>query len=135
MSPAPTKTVNRLPALIKKLKEHMTEEEQALLDHLVASGVDLSKADSDGDGAPDIAGIKALFYKDGHFSKTATFAVIANVIVLVNYALMSWLAGAEITTPWLKFHVPAFNAADAAAILAILNGAYLGNNYLKKTQP
>lgn len=133
MSSTETQTVNRLPALVKKLKEHMSEDEQKLLDHLIASGVDISKAaDSDGDGMPDVTGIKALFYKDGHFSKTATFAVIANVIVLVNYALMSWLAGAEITTPWLKFHVPAFNAADAAAILAILNGAYLGNNYLKK---
>lgn len=82
-------------------------------------------------GVSGVNGVKALFFKNGQFSKTASFAVIANVIVLVNYALMSWLAGAHITLPWLDFTVPTFSATDAAAILGILNGTYLGNNFLK----
>lgn len=120
-----------LTTLVDKLKENLSEDEKKLLDQMVASGLDLSKADSDGDGVPDVKGLKALFFKDGKFSKTATFAVIGNVLVLVNYALMSWLAGAHITLSWLDFTVPVFSAGDAAAILGILNGTYLGNNYLK----
>lgn len=119
--------------VISKFKAGLTEDEQKSFEHILASGVDLTKAaDSDGDGVPDVKGLKAFFYKDGHFSKTATFAVLANVLVLVNYALMSWFAGAQVTTSWLSFTVPTFQAADAAAILAILNGTYLGNNMLKR---
>lgn len=124
--------VTELSALVSKLKENLSDDEKKLLDHMLASGVDLAKAaDSDGDGIPDAKGLKALFFKDGKFSKTATFAVIGNVLVLVNYALMSWLTGAHITLSWLDFTIPAFSAGDAAAILGILNGTYLGNNYLK----
>lgn len=127
--------LDKMAATVSKLKDNLSEDEQKTLDHILASGVDLSKeADSDGDGEPDIKGLKALFYKNGHFSKTATFAVIANVLVLVNYALLTWLAGAEITTSWLSLTIPSFDAADAAAILAILNGAYVGNNMLKKQE-
>lgn len=91
----------------------------------------LKDADSDGDGVPDIKGIKAFFFKDGHFSKTATFAVLGNVLVLGNYALLSWFAGAAVDLSWIKFTVPAFDVGAAAAILGLLNGTYLTNNALK----
>jgi hypothetical protein len=120
-----------LTTLVDKLKENLSEDEKKLLDQMVASGLDLSKADSDGDGVPDVKGIKALFFKDGKFSKTATFAVLGNILVLLNYALMSWLAGAHVTLSWIEFTIPAFSSGDAAAILGVLNGTYLGNNYLK----
>lgn len=126
--------VSELSALVTKLKDSLSEDEKKLLDHMLASGVDLSKADSDGDGVPDVKGLKALFFKDGRFSKTATFAVLGNVLVLLNYAFMSWLAGAHVTLSWLEFTVPVFSAGDAAAILGILNGTYLGNNYLKSKE-
>lgn len=126
--------VSELSGLVAKLKESMSEDEKKLLDHMLASGVDISKADSDGDGLPDVKGLKALFFKDGKFSKTATFAVIGNILVLANYALMSWLAGAHVTLSWLDFTIPIFSAGDAAAILGILNGTYLGNNYLKNKE-
>jgi len=126
--------VSELSGLVAKLKESMTEDEKKLLDHMLASGVDISKADSDGDGLPDVKGLKALFFKDGKFSKTATFAVIGNILVLANYALMSWLAGAHVTLSWLDFTIPAFSSGDAAAILGVLNGTYLGNNYIKNKE-
>ena len=126
--------VSELSGLVAKLKESMSEDEKKLLDHMLASGVDVSKADSDGDGLPDVKGLKALFFKDGKFSKTATFAVIGNILVLANYALMSWLAGAHVTLSWLDFTIPIFSAGDAAAILGILNGTYLGNNYIKNKE-
>lgn len=126
--------VSELSGLVAKLKESMSEDEKKLLDHMLASGVDLSKADSDGDGLPDVKGLKALFFKDGKFSKTATFAVIGNILVLANYALMSWLAGAHVTLSWLDFTIPAFSSGDAAAILGVLNGTYLGNNYIKNKE-
>ena len=126
--------VSELSGLVAKLKESMSEDEKKLLDHMLASGVDISKADSDGDGVPDVKGLKALFFKDGKFSKTATFAVIGNILVLANYALMSWLAGAHVTLSWLDFTIPAFSSGDAAAILGVLNGTYLGNNYIKNKE-
>ena len=126
--------VSELSGLVAKLKESMSEDEKKLLDHMLASGVDISKADSDGDGLPDEKGLKALFFKDGKFSKTATFAVIGNILVLANYALMSWLAGAHVTLSWLDFTIPAFSSGDAAAILGVLNGTYLGNNYIKNKE-
>ena len=91
----------------------------------------LKDADSDGDGKPDVKGVKALFFKDGQFSKTATFAVLGNAFVLFNYMLLSWCAGAAVDLSWIKFTVPAFDVGAATSILGLLNGSYLGNNYLK----
>jgi hypothetical protein len=91
----------------------------------------LKDSDSDGDVVPDIRGVKAFFYKDGHFSKTATFAVLGDVLVLTNYALLSWFAGTVVDLSWIKLTIPAFDVGAAAAILGLLNGAYLTNNALK----
>jgi len=65
---------------------------------------------------------KALVYKNGEFSKTALFATLANVLVLIAYVL-SWFQGTEVGT-WT---LPAFDTGAAAAILAIVNGTYIGN--------
>ena len=81
---------------------------------------------------PAATGPKAFFHKNGQFSKTATFATVANVLVLTNYFCMSWLTGAEVDLSFIKFTVPAFDAASAGMILGLLNGTYLGNNMLKK---
>ena len=72
-----------------------------------------------------------FWYKNGQFSKTATFASLCNIIVLATYVVQSWFVGAEVDLHLFKFTVPAFNIEDAAAILAILNGTYLGNNVIK----
>lgn len=111
---------------VTKLTKVMADPEiKALLEPF------LKDVDSDGDGKPDVVGVKAFFFKDGKFSKTATFAVLGNVLVLGNYALLSWFAGAAVDLSWVKFTVPAFDVSAAAAILGLLNGSYLGNNFLK----
>lgn len=91
----------------------------------------LKDSDSDGDGVPDVKGVKAFFHSNGRFSKTAVFAVIGNVIVLCNYLLMSWLVGAAVDLGFLKFTVPAFDETAAATILGLLNGTYLGRTLLR----
>lgn len=123
--------VDKFPSLVEKMKQTMNPDEQKLLDHLLASGIDIKKADSDGDGVPDAEGLKALFYKDGKLSKTAVFAVLCNTVVLVTYTLQAWLVGATVNLGWLTFNVPSFNVEAAAALMAILNGAYVGNNFVK----
>lgn len=86
--------------------------------------------DSDGDGKPDEAGIKAFFMRDGQFSKTAVFAVIGNVLVLGTYAVQTWLAGASFDFGAIKGSIPAFDAANAATILGLVNGTYLTSSRL-----
>ena len=120
---------NAIALILDKAKAALSPEEQALLDAA------LKQADSDGDGAPDVAGLKAFFFKNGKFSKTAAFATLGNLAVLVTYFLQSWLAGANVDLHVLKFVVPAFNMENALAILGVLNGTYLGNNFLKTKAP
>ena len=110
-----------------------SERSGAVTQGLVSSVKDMAKkADSDGDGVPDIKGIKALFYdKDGQVTKTGTFAVLGNACVLLNYMTLTLLAGAHVTLPWFSFTVPAFDSEAAMTILGFLNGTYLGNNYVK----
>lgn len=76
-------------------------------------------------------GVKAFFMKDGEFSKTASFATLANMLVLVAYVL-SWFAGSEITFfTGQQLMIPAFDEGAALSLLGILNGTYLGNNVIK----
>jgi hypothetical protein len=79
--------------------------------------------------------LKAFFMKDGKFSKTATFASVGTFLVLNAY-VMSWFAGSTITLfdGAVGMVLPAFDASAAVALLAILNGAYLGNNAIKSKE-
>lgn len=85
--------------------------------------------------APGAAGLQKFFYKNGQFSKTATFASIGNFVVLVTYALQSWLAGAIIDLHITQLTVPQFNVESALAIFGVLNGTYLTNNAIKAKTP
>jgi len=69
---------------------------------------------------------KALVYKNGEFSKTALFATLANILVLIAYVL-SWFQGANVDLGIGTWTLPAFDTGAAAAILAIVNGTYIGN--------
>lgn len=69
---------------------------------------------------------KALFFKNGQFSKTATFATIINVLVIASFVL-GWFKGTELG-PWT---IPAFDVTAGAAMLALANGSYLANNHIK----
>lgn len=74
---------------------------------------------------------KAPFYKDGKFSKTAAFTTVANVIVLLAYFIQSFFTGSTLDLGFFTWTIPAFDVAAAAAILAVCNGTYVGNNLVK----
>ena len=74
---------------------------------------------------------KAPFFKNGQFSKTATFATVANIMVLAFYAL-SFFQGLTIGRGELTWTLQPFDVEAAVAILTIVNGTYLGNNFVKK---
>ena len=76
---------------------------------------------------------KKFFYKNGEFSKTATFATVANVITLTWYALSMFATGEPQDLGFMT--LPAIKPLDptlAVAVLGLADGAYLGNNVLKK---
>ena len=70
----------------------------------------------------EIPWFKAPFFKDGTFSKTATFSTAANVITLVWFGL-SMFKGLPINP---------IDTMTVAAVLGIANGTYVGNNMVKK---
>jgi hypothetical protein len=80
--------------------------------------------------AKERQGWKAFFYKNGSFSKTATFATVANLLVLFSFVL-GFFAGMDIEIMDHVWTVPEFNDKAAWSILAIVNGTYIGNNMVK----
>ena len=95
--------VDKLITIVNKADELPSEVEGAMND-LLAS---IEKQ--------DVAWYKAPFFKNGEFSKTALFATLANVLVLVAYVL-SWFAGAQFTIGSLgTWTVPPFDTGAAAA--------------------
>ena len=68
--------------------------------------------------------MKKIFMKTVDLSKTATFATIANVMVLVAYGL-SIFRGSHV---W-GFAIPQFDSSAAASVLAIVNGTYVLNHW------
>ena len=75
-------------------------------------------------------GLKAFFYKDGSFSKTATFATVANILFLGSFVL-GFFAGMEVDLMDMQWIVPEFNDKAGWGLLAIVNGTYIGNNMVK----
>jgi hypothetical protein len=80
--------------------------------------------------AKERQGWKAFFYKGGSFSKTATFATVANLLVLFSFVL-GFFAGMEVDIFSHMWTVPEFQSDAAWSILAIINGTYIGNNMVK----
>lgn len=78
---------------------------------------------------------KQFFYKNGEFSKTATFHTVSWAMVLGLYFVQELFKGAIVSIGGWQWTVGAFDATAAAAILAIASGTYLGNNVLKKGEP
>lgn len=117
---------------LKKLKDLIVNMPQEQKDAALKI---IDGFDSDGDGVPDVKGLKAFFFKNGEFSKTAAFAVIGNALVLVTYFAQSWLVGATFDLPLIHGSVPAFNVESALAIMGILNGTYVSNNWVKTKTP
>jgi hypothetical protein len=116
--------------LTEKMKTGLSEDEQKLLDKLMADAAAFAKAaDSDGDGKPDAAGVKRLFMKDGDFSKTSAILV------------MSWFAGVGMwvvqglfhgmVVPGLGLTIPPFDATAALTMLGAASSLYMATHNIK----
>lgn len=86
------------------------------------------------EGDKPVTGVKAWFFKDGQFSKTAAFATLGNFAVLFTWFFQIWFGGVAIDTDKIHYVVPKFDPESAMVIMGFLNGAYLGNNMIKKRQ-
>jgi hypothetical protein len=107
--------IDKLIAVVDRADELPAEVQGAMNDLLASIG------------KRDVPWYKAPFFKNGEFSKTALFATLANMLVLIAYVL-SWFAGAQLTIGSLgTWTIPPFDTGAAAAILAIVNGTYIGN--------
>lgn len=83
----------------------------------------LSSADDD---PPTTPWWKAPFFKDGEFSKTATFATLGNAVTVAWFAASAF-AGSELGGLVLQ----KLDVALAMGVAGVLNGTYLVNNGLK----
>lgn len=114
--------VDKLIDVVDKQNE-LPEEVEGAINDLMAQIEDAGK----------VAWWKKPFFKNGEFSKTATFATIAYVITLFWYALSIFATGEPITVAGLQ--LPAIRPLDptlAVAVLGIASGTYLTNNKLKE---
>jgi hypothetical protein len=109
------------PAQLKSLVEKLSPEDRAALDHLFAA------ADSDGDGRPDVKGVKALFFKDGEFSKTSVILVTAWACGLGLWLLQGLGAGATV----FGHVIPAFDSGAALAMLGAASSLYFAAHNLR----
>jgi len=92
--------------------------------------VDLNKvADSDGDGVADIKGLKALFHKDGEFSKTSVILVVAWACGLSLWVVQGLFVGIEI----FGHTIPAFDSGAALAMLGAASSLYFAAHNIKAT--
>jgi len=99
---------------LKALAEKLGPEDRAALDHL------FSAADSDGDGKPDVKGLKALFFKNGDFSKTSVILITAWSVGLAMWVVQGLAAGAMV----MGHEIPAFDSGAALAMLGAASSLY-----------
>lgn len=69
--------------------------------------------------------IRAFFYKNGEFSKTAVFLTAATFILLALWPFQALFAGTELLGWWT---VPEFNATAAMTVLFGLGSLYAVNH-------
>lgn len=109
------------PDQLKTLAEKLSPEDRAALDHLFAA------ADSDGDGTPDVTGMKALFFKNGDFSKTSVILVLAWAAGLGLWLLQGLGSGASV----FGHVIPAFDSGAALSMLGAASSLYFAANNIK----
>ena len=118
----------------EKLKTGLSDEEQKLLDKLIADAAAFAKAaDSDSDGKPDAAGMKALFLKDGSFSKTSAILVLAWVCGLAMWFVQGIFHGTVV--PGLDLTIPPFDATAALTMLGAASSLYFANHNVSFKPP
>lgn len=117
-------------ALIEKMKGSLSEDDLKLITKLKEDAAALAAAaDSDGDGKPDAAGLKALFLKNGEFSKTSAILVMAWMAGLVMWVVQGLFHGA--TVPGLNAVIPAFDSSAALAMLGAASSLYMATHNIK----
>jgi hypothetical protein len=109
------------PDQLKALAEKLSPEDRAALDHLFAV------VDSDGDGRPDVKGVKALFFKDGDFSKTSVILVLAWAVGLGLWLVQGLAAGGVI----LGFTIPPFDSGAALSMLGAASSLYFAAHNIR----
>lgn len=113
------------PQKLRGLAEKLTPEDREALDHLLE--VAGSAADSDGDGKADIKGLKALFHKDGEFSKTSVILVLAWSCGIALWLVQSIFVGIEV----MGHKVPAFDSSAALAMLGAASSLYFAAHNIR----
>ena len=115
-----SKTSDKITGLLDKLNDFEVPDEVTKAADDIRS--DISKTTK--------VGWRAFFYKDGQFSKTATFVTMANSLILLSFVL-SFFQGNVINLGLFEWSVPGFDAGAAAAVGSIFNLTYVGNNAVK----
>ena len=120
--------------LTEKMKTGLSDEEQKLLDKLIADAAAFAKAaDSDGDGEPDAAGMKALFMKDGSFSKTSAILVMAWLCGLAMWFVQGIFHG--MVVPGIGLTIPQFDSTAALTMLGAASSLYFANHNVSFKPP
>jgi hypothetical protein len=116
--------------LLGKIKQNLSDEEKKMLDQIVDSGADLNAlADSDGDGSADVKGLRALFHKNGEFSKTSVILVLAWSCGLFLWVMQGLFVGVQV----FGHTIPAFDSSAALAMLGAASSLYFAANNIKAT--
>lgn len=79
---------------------------------------------------PNVPWWKAPFFKNGQFSKTATFVTLAYAITLGWYAA-SMFADQQLDLGFIRFSIKTLDPALATAVLSISTTGYVANNVVK----
>ena len=117
-------------ALNEKLKTGLSEDEQKLLAKMMEDAASFAKAaDSDGDGKPDAAGVKALFMKDGSFSKTSAVLVLSWAVGLTLWFVQGIFHGCVV--PGLGLTIPPFDSTAALSMLGAASSLYMATHNIK----
>lgn len=74
-----------------------------------------------------VGGVKAFFFKNGEFSKTATILVVAWAIGLAMWVVQGLAAGSNL----LGWTIPAFNSSDFLAVVGAASTLYFGAHNIK----
>lgn len=113
------------PERLKAFAEKLAPEDKEALDHLLASAG--KAADSDGDGKPDMKGLRALFQKNGEFSKTSVILVLAWSCGLTLWVVQALFVGVQV----LGHTIPAFDSGAALAMLGAASSLYFAAHNIR----
>lgn len=110
---------------LKTMSDKLSAEDREALDHLLAAVG--TAADSDGDGKADIKGLKALFHKDGEFSKTSVILTVAWSCGLAMWLIQGLGSGGQV----FGHTIPPFDSNAALAMLGAASSLYFATHNVR----